>query len=565
MNIIIREKEEFPMKRLFSCLTALTLAVALMVPTAGAYSDIPAESALADEVWKAVDLGLMNGYGPNSFGYADSMTRAQFITVVGRMLGWFEGPQTAENHITPDMQVPREISVTYWNAISSAAKYDVVDDTLPFRPGMAVTRGEMAEILVRALGLKSAAIMAEKENRLPFTDVTQRAGYIFVAYAIGMTKGTSATTFSPDTTATRAQAAAMLVRIYEKIQQKTDFVHGFYALSSYSQMPYARQMDAVSAGWSRMVWDGSSALLSTTGADKNEYYVPKGYGEVADYMRDQRVKFHLNIFMDPAGGVKEMLSCADGREQAVAQIVHELTVPYESIGRNPYSGVTIDFEGLRNPQKADFTAFLEALSKELDKLERTLYVCVSPALIGGAYYDGYDYRAIGDLADKVILMAYDYEARDAEIYLGSSVVANQGFAAATKNSPIGQVFWSLLAITDEATGVKDPARILLGISSKNIAWKVDENNCLISAKPVYLSNDKVYQYIQQGAASKTSAYGDYAVVTNEAGERYFLWREDPMVNLRAAKLLGITGISLWRLGTLPMYSTWNWRGLLHSA
>ena len=113
-------------------------------------------------------------------------------------------------------------------------------------------------MLVRALGLKSAAVLAEKRGSLPFTDVTIRKGYISVAYAIGMTNGTSASTFSPDNSATRAQAAAMLVRIYEKLQKKTDWVHGFYAISSYNQISLTDYMDAVSVGWSRMTWDGNT-------------------------------------------------------------------------------------------------------------------------------------------------------------------------------------------------------------------------------------------------------------------------------------------------------------------
>ena len=37
-----------------------------------------------------------------------------------------------------------------------------------------------------------------------------------MAYAIGMTKGMTATTFAPDKSATRAQAAAMLCRLLER-------------------------------------------------------------------------------------------------------------------------------------------------------------------------------------------------------------------------------------------------------------------------------------------------------------------------------------------------------------
>ena len=31
--------------------------------------------------------------------------------------------------------------------------------------------------------------------------------------------------------------------------------------------------------------------------------------------------------------------------------------------------------------------------------------------------------------------------------------------------------------------------------------------------------------------------------------------------MRAAKLLGVTGVSLWRLGSLPDSTVWNWDSL----
>jgi len=543
---------------------------------AGAYQDIPTGSALSGEVRKAINYGLMNGYNPHTFGYTDSMTRAQFVTVMGRMLGWFSEPTTLTKYITNEMQVdapntgtPYSVSANYYQAINKAAELDVVDRTTAFRPNQPITRGEMAEMLVRGLGLKSAAIILDKENDLPFTDVTERSGYIAAAYAVGLTKGTSATTFSPDSTATRAQAAAMLVRIHEKLQLKTTFVHGFYALSSYSQLELSGSMDAVSAGWSRMTWNGEEALLSTTSANKNEYYIPTGYSEVTDYLYDHNTAMHLNVFMDASGGLRELLASPEGRTQAVAQIIHELTVDYNTIGCNPYSGVTIDFESLRAEQKEDFTMFLVELRSALDSIGKNLYVCVSPVLIGG-WYDGYDYRAIGNLADKVILMAYDYEARDMSGYKGTSIRSsdmNNGhirewFSEASRNAPDGQVFLSLMAITDPENGVQDLSKILLGISSKNVAWEIDESNRLVSGKPVYLSTESAYKYMRNSYRQFDSG-NPYITFENDAGQRYFMWLEDPLENLRSAKLLGVRGISLWRLGTLPTYPDWNWSPLLN--
>ena len=386
------------MKKFLSGLLSAALAASLLAPSAAAagtgFTDVPAGSSLAGEVEKAVDCGLMNGYDAGTFGYGDSMTRAQFVTVLGRMMGWSDGGAHVAMWMIPEaMEVPSDLSETYLFAIEQAAQRDVVDIDEPFRPSDPVTRGEMAELLVRALGLKGAAeqvrqLWASRDSAftaaIPFTDVTgEEAPYIQIAYTIGMTNGTSATTFSPGSTATRAQAAAMLVRIYEKITAPTGPVHGFYAISSYSQLDLAGDMDAVSAGWSRMTWDGETAVLRTTSADGNEYAIPSGYEEVTDYLSGRDVPLHLSVFME-GQELKDLLASPDGRAQAVEQIVHEVTVDYQTIGENPYSGVTIDFEGLRQGQKADFTAFLTALDAELEDLGKELYVCVSPVLDGGS-------------------------------------------------------------------------------------------------------------------------------------------------------------------------------------
>ena len=546
------------MKKFLCGLLSAAMAVSLTVPMAGAaYTDVPAESTLGGEVEKAVRYGLMNGYSDTTFGYGDSMTRAQFAAVLVRMMGWETvTPATADFTDVP-------VSHTWYGAVETAAAHDVVDEGGAFRPGDAITRGEMSEMLVRALGLKTTAEMAAGQTsstssvlHLPFTDVSgDQAGYIAVAYAIGMTNGTSAYTFSPDATATRAQAAAMLVRIYEKLRQETDFIHGFYAISSYSQLDLVRQMDAVSAGWSRMTWDGATALLSTTSANSNEYAVPSGYEEVADTVTSAGGTLNLSVYMDTSDGVKDLLASAEGRSQAVEQIVNELTITYKTLGRNPYDGVTIDFEGLRSEQKADFTAFLTELADAVHGMDKTLYVCVSPMPLSGSYYDGYDYGAIGALADKVILMAYDYEARDMSAFVGTEYYKT----AATV--PLDQVYLGLSALKSQGVAAD---KIVLGLSCKNVAWKIDREGKMVSGAPVTVSNETLHQRLAQSDTVKgwSDTYQQsYAVYSTEDGSRYFVWYQDGESitrELETAKLLGISGVSLWRLGTIPAYSDWSW-------
>lgn len=554
------------MKKLLSSLLAAALTAGLLVPSAGAvdtgFSDVPAESALAGEVRKAVDYGLMNGYDNDTFGYGDSMTRAQFTAVLVRMMGW--------DTVTPQTPTYTDVpaSHTWYGVIETAAAHDVADAGGTFRPSDPVTRGEMAELLVRALGLKGAAerlndtssTYSRIHGGTPFIDLPEgKAGHIAIAYRIGMTNGTSPTTFSPDNTATRAQAAAMLVRIYEKISAPTDFVHGFYAISSYSQLDLAGDMDAVSAGWSRMTWDGETAILRTTSADGNEYAIPSGYEEVTDYLSKQDVPLHLSVFMD-GEDLKSLLASGEGRAQAVAQIVNEVTVDYQTIGENPYSGVTIDFEGLRSAQRADFTAFLTALDAELEALGKDLYVCVSPILAEGydSSYSGYDYTAIGNLADRIILMAYDYDARDMSDFTKTTYYQT----AATV--PMDQVYLSLKLLTDRVA----PEKVLLGFSARAAAWQIDGEGNLVSGTPVYPTAETVAARLAQ--PDTVTGWSDtyqqsYAIYTTEDSGRYFLWYQDGasiQAELRCAKALGVTGVSLWRLGTLPTSADWNWNSLL---
>lgn len=547
------------MKRITAYVLALALTWFCASSAAGAYyTDVPSSSALAGEVEKAVRYGLMNGYSQEQFGYSDTMTRAQFVAVLTRMMEWqTPSAEEAAAIITPAMALPEELSSQYRYAIACASAHDVIERTEPFRPNSPATRAEMAEMLVRALGLRACAVDAEKETGLPFTDVSDKRGYIAVAYEIGMTKGLTDTTFGPDGTATRAQAAAILVRIYEKLQQPTAFVHGFYAISSYSQLPLARNMDAVSAGWSRMTWDGTAAALNTAEEGGNEYHIPSGYEEVTASISH----LNLSVFMD-GQELKEMLTSESGRAQAVQQIIGEVSKTYGQIGRDLYEGVTIDFEGLREPQREAFSDFLRQLQPALQKLGKKLFVCVPPVLTSSAYYDGYDYRVIGGLADRVILMAYGYGPQNMTDFVGTEYYKT----AAT--APIASVYTALKHAASEI----EPSKLLLGFSVTSTAWKIDENGKLLSETPVHPSNETVVKRLSQSDTEhgwSQTYQQSYAVYRTEDGSRYFLWYQDGLsvqMALNAARLLGVNGISVWRIGSIPdANAVWSWSGLLKAA
>jgi len=76
-----------------------------------------------------------------------------------------------------------------------------------------------------------------------------------------------------------------------------------------------------------------------------------------------------------------------------------------------YYGVDIDFEYLYPSDRDMYVSFLANLKEELDKYNKTLSVAVAPKYRDnqqGILYEAHDYRAIGEIADRVIIMTYEW-------------------------------------------------------------------------------------------------------------------------------------------------------------
>ena len=100
----------------------------------------------------------------------------------------------------------------YYNAALWALDEGVIDGTsaTTFDPDVSCTRAQMATFLWRAAGAPEP-----KSSTIPFTDVEADAYYakaVRWVYEQGITAGTSATTFSPDAPCTRAQMAVFIYR-----------------------------------------------------------------------------------------------------------------------------------------------------------------------------------------------------------------------------------------------------------------------------------------------------------------------------------------------------------------
>ena len=529
-------------------LAALLVLSAAPLSAQATFSD--AQGHWAQEVVEQAEAyGLIQGYPDGTFGVGDEMTRSQFVTVLCRMFGW--------DMLTPDSPsyIDCSPSAWYYSAVETARAHNVMDPSGPFRPEDYISRGEMAVMLVRALGYDQLA-QDLAGLTLPFDDVKEDTGYMAIAYDIGMVNGVAgpdgSLKFLPNHSATRAEAAAMLVRVYERYQSKTQWLHGFYAFSSYAQINLTADMDAVSVGWAQMEYGENGPVLNSTSENGNDWVKPDDVTPATSYFERHQLPYNLNVY----ASAEDSVTLADGATSStVAAVVSTPEARQQAIdalvtAAADYSGLTIDFEALKGDTiKQDYVTFMEELRQALPK-DKTLYVCVQP----DTWYTGFDYRGLGEVCDKVILMAHDYQWTSVpESYVGT----------ANTNSPVTpfpSIYEALRDITDPDTGVQDVSKVALAISFGTAGFHVDEEGRLLETTIYHPAMTTLTARLNQPDTVVT--YSDkyrnpYALYTTEDGSQYKVWYENEqsvLDKLQLARMFGVTGVSLWRIGNIPASS-----------
>lgn len=199
---------------------ALTLCLGLALPAAAqggsGYADIPEDHWSADSVERATDLGLFQGVGEGRFGRGEPISRAAFVTALVRLFDWEEiSPEKPSfSDVTPDRWFYEAVETALANDALATAEHT-------FRPTDDITREEMASMLVRGLGYTSLAA-AVSDYDAPFTDVSTNRGFVVLAYDLGIVDGVDEESFCPGGSATREQAAAMLVRVYDLLHAEVE-------------------------------------------------------------------------------------------------------------------------------------------------------------------------------------------------------------------------------------------------------------------------------------------------------------------------------------------------------
>lgn len=303
-------------------------------------------------------------------GLNQNFKRCDFILMLARLLGGETGRGTPR---AADLPAGHYAA----GAVAWAESQGLLDEAgaegpYQFRPDDPIARQEMAVILARALGIPAEASqsLAASVSDNPFTDMSAEeypnSFYeALAAYDFGVVNGATAgrpTAFNPKGNATREQTAAMMMRFYRLYSGKPAELHGFYAISSYSQIDKIASLTGVTAGWSRLEYGEKGPWLNTTKEGGNDWAVPSGAEQVRQAAEQSSAPLLLGVFLSAGQQYDDqsqarLLLAEENRTAAVRAIV-------EYLAQNPgYQGVTIDFEGFVSADyKAPYTAFLDRKS-----------------------------------------------------------------------------------------------------------------------------------------------------------------------------------------------------------
>lgn len=173
------------------------------------------------QILALAEAGLVNGMDAHHFEPDRKVTRAMFVTILGRMHGLHEdfvAPIDYSDVKEGDWFAP----YVTWASLSGIVKgYD--DGT--FAPNREITREQMALVLIRyceAYGLR----LEEREYEPPFTDEEKISPWALEAVLrsrrCGLVSGRDDGSFDPGGTATRAEMCAVIARLMDKMNEMAE-------------------------------------------------------------------------------------------------------------------------------------------------------------------------------------------------------------------------------------------------------------------------------------------------------------------------------------------------------
>jgi spore germination protein YaaH len=260
-----------------------------------------------------------------------------------------------------------------------------------------------------------------------------------------------------------------------------------------------------------------------TDADGDLFYEYQDkYSQVLAFIRSKGIKTHASVvFMDKVG-LHKLLSSPERRANLINQL-------YNEVKKNNYDGVNIDFEFIAASDKDYFTIFLQELKDRLGG-EKELTVAVFARTVNDNWPTGYNYRAIGEIVDRVVVMTYDYRYKTSD------------------PGPVAPLWWVEKTVDYMTNTARIPAsKLLLGLATYGYNWGPG----LVTTTVTWDKLNKIRNSYSVTEHFDKASMSPYYTYTDENGKAHQIWLENEISLEKKWKLAvdkNLGGISFWRIG-----------------
>lgn len=381
-----------------ACLTACCL-LASGSSLASADSALPfddiSQSYAKEQILDLYSRNGIEGTAPRTFEPDKPITRAEFITLLDRALRL----QPVDSAVPAFTDVPK--GTWFYGWIQAGVELGIADgiSSEHFAPNERMTRQEAAALLVKALK-QSSAMNAGSSVSTPFADSLQTAGwavpYINQIYQMGLMEGDQQG-FRPNDSMTRQETAVVMDKLFT-IPHWSDAL----LASPSSRIQLGWQYNETDEQFEQQVLSSNINTLSPRWffLDKNLVVQDAADPSLVTWagQNNKRIWAMVGNHSD-MDWTHQVLSDA----ALAASVIGKLS---EAAQKYNLDGLNIDFENVAPADRQGFTSFMANLAQELHAHNKVVSVNISPDT-GTDWTEAFDYAALGQSADYVVLMAYD--------------------------------------------------------------------------------------------------------------------------------------------------------------
>ncbi|WP_377565369.1 S-layer homology domain-containing protein [Paenibacillus chungangensis] len=453
-----------------------------------------------------------------------------------------------------------------------------------FSPDRSVTRAEFIVMLNRLLGLEPVA-----SPITPYTDLNQSSwhyGSVQAATQLELAKGKSATTFAPEQSVTRQEAAVWMARALKQSEIQSTANKAFkdedqiadWASASVAAVHKLgliqgddrgkfRPTDPLSREETAMFMD--RVLQNDRGAAELEQksteriVIGWQYGQTTEQYTKHILKSNVNTlsprwyFLDETGTItdatdKELISWATNNNKAIWPMVgnrsHQETTHFiltntaarnkmidqlvEMVRTYDLDGLNIDFENVAPKDRQSYTTFITLLAERLHAQGAVLSIDVSPDL-GTSWTEAFDYAALGKQADYIVMMGYD-----------------EHYGALSGAGPNASLPYVTNAI-HTLLKVVPSDKVILGLPFYNRDWTLKPSGSVASSAFITLTeqNEMMEPYSLKPVWNHT--LGQYIAGYKKQSVQHMIWFEEGRSLIAKYELVvnnGLAGSAYWYIG-----------------